>query len=157
MTWYGVVWCTSEWPITDNFSFPCTYQNNKHGQGVSKRMYFYSLFYNYTLEDSAFFKMIQEPAPIDPVLLRLKLSVDNAIMRQLTKEQGVEELDAPRIEMTQSTYPIMADRLQKDSNIVAQLGGYFFVLGPLLGFTILVNEIVREKELRLRQVSTNLV
>lgn len=45
----------------------------------------------------------------------------------------------------------MADRLNQDSNIVSQLGGYFFVLGPLLGFTIIVNEIVREKELRLRQ------
>jgi ABC-type multidrug transport system permease subunit len=31
------------------------------------------------------------------------------------------------------------------------MGGYFFVLGPLLSFTIILNEIVREKELKLRQ------
>lgn len=48
-------------------------------------MIFYSVFYNYTMEDSAFFKMIQEPAPMDPVLLRLKVSVDNAIMKYLNK------------------------------------------------------------------------
>jgi hypothetical protein len=53
--------------------------------------------------------------------------------------------------MTHSTYPIVADRLIKDTNLVSQLGSYFFVLGPLLSFTIILNEIVREKELRLRQ------
>jgi hypothetical protein len=52
--------------------------------------------------------------------------------------------------MTHSTYPIVADRVIKDVNLVAQIGGYFFVLAPLLSFTILLNEIVREKELRLR-------
>jgi len=59
--------------------------------------------------------------------------------------------DIPRIEMTHSSYPIVADRLIKDTNLVSQLGAYFFVLGPLLSFTIILNEIVREKELRLRQ------
>jgi hypothetical protein len=36
-------------------------------------------------------------------------------------------------------------------NLVSQVGNYFFVLTPLLTFTIFLNEIVREKELRLRQ------
>lgn len=52
--------------------------------------------------------------------------------------------------MSHSTYPIVADRVIKDTNIVSQLGGYFFVLGPLLSFTLILNELVREKELRLR-------
>jgi hypothetical protein len=46
-------------------------------------MMFYSVFYNYSNEDSAFFKAIWMPAPIDPVLLRLKLSVDNGILKYL--------------------------------------------------------------------------
>ena len=58
--------------------------------------------------------------------------------------------------MSTSWYPVVADRLVKESNLVSQLGGYFFVLGPLLSFTIMLNEIVREKELRLRQVSKEL-
>jgi hypothetical protein len=63
-------------------------------------MIFYSVFYNYTMEDSAFFKMIQEPAPMDPVLLRLKLSVDNAIIKYLNREARGSDLDAPRIEVS---------------------------------------------------------
>ncbi len=59
--------------------------------------------------------------------------------------------DIPEISMTRSTYPIIADRLVKDTNLVSSIGGYFFVLGPLLSFTIILNEIVREKELKLRQ------
>lgn len=23
MTWFGVVWCTTEWQISDSISFPC--------------------------------------------------------------------------------------------------------------------------------------
>lgn len=53
--------------------------------------------------------------------------------------------------MSHSTYPIIADRLIMDVNLISQLGGYFFVLGPLLSFTIFLNEVVREKELKLRQ------
>lgn len=99
MTYYGVVWCTSEWSVAENFSIPCKYQH-EFDQHVEysphkKRMMFYSLFYNYTNEDSAFFKMLQEPAPIDPVLLRLKLSVDNAIMKYLAKEKHIPESDIP--------------------------------------------------------------
>ena len=34
MTWYGVVWCTTEWPVSENISIPCKYsheyQHKKH-------------------------------------------------------------------------------------------------------------------------------
>ena len=36
-------------------------------------------------------------------------------------------------------------------NVIASTGSYFFILTPLLTFTIFLNELVREKELRLRQ------
>ena len=82
-------------------------------------MMFYSLFYNYTNEDSAFFKMVQEPAPIDPVLIRLKISVDNGIMKYLGREKDMSDFDIPQIEISTSSDPIVADRLNLDSNIVS--------------------------------------
>lgn len=63
----------------------------------------------------------------------------------------MKENDIPHIEMSHSSYPIIGDRLIKDVNLISQLGAYFFVLGPLLSFTIFLNEVVREKELKLRQ------
>jgi len=65
MTWYGVVWCTTEWPVTESISIPCKYsheyQHQKHPSAEAKnqkRMMFYSVYYNYTLADTASFKSI---------------------------------------------------------------------------------------------------
>lgn len=52
--------------------------------------------------------------------------------------------------MTHGIYPLVSARMFNGLNLVAQIGAYFFVLTPLLSFTIIVNELVREKELRLR-------
>lgn len=79
----------------------------------------YSVYYNYSMQDSAFLKSLSEPAPVDDVLLRVKLSVDNAIMRYLGELKGMDTDDIPEITMTRSTYPIIADRLVKDTNLVS--------------------------------------
>lgn len=82
------------------------------------------------------------------------MSIDNALIRYLGKEKGLydEAEKAPEIELTHGIYPLVSARMINHLNLVAQVGAYFFVLTPLLTFTILLNEIVREKELRLRQV-----
>lgn len=90
------------------------------------------------------------PAPIDENLLQLKNSIDNGILKYLGNQKGLQDSEIPRIEMSHSSYPQVVDRFVKGTNMVSQIGAYFFVLGPLLGFTILLNELVREKELRLR-------
>lgn len=53
MTWYSVVWCTSEWKVDDNFSLPC-----KFAEGSDKKMMFYTVFYNFTLADTVFMKSL---------------------------------------------------------------------------------------------------
>ena len=56
--------------------------------------------------------------------------------------------------MTHMIYPLVSARMVNGLNLVAMIGAYFFVLTPLLSFTIMLNEVVREKELKLRQVSS---
>lgn len=29
MTWFGLVWCTTEWPVTDDVALPCRYAHEK--------------------------------------------------------------------------------------------------------------------------------
>jgi hypothetical protein len=153
-TWFTVIWCTSEWTLMDNVAIPCKFNNYNqkkiHGVGPRKLM-LYSVYYNYTLAGERFLKAWMEPAPSDRNLMRVKLSVDNAIIRYLAQQRNMKESEIPHIEMSHASYPIIADRMIKDVNLIAQLGGYFFVLGPLLSFTIFLNEVVREKELKLRQ------
>jgi hypothetical protein len=43
----------------------------------------YSVYYNYTLAGERFLKAWMEPAPTERNLMRVKTSVDNAIMRYL--------------------------------------------------------------------------
>jgi hypothetical protein len=56
MTWYGVVWCTTEWVIYENFSIPCHFEYN-----TGKQMIFYSLLYNASLADNGFLKTFAFP------------------------------------------------------------------------------------------------
>eukprot|EP00347_Sterkiella_histriomuscorum_P002432 403368176 len=148
MTWYSVVWCTSEWKVNANLSIPCkfSYQSSK-----SQRMMFYTLFYNYTLADTVFMKSLNELSPVDPKLLQIKNSIDNSILKFLADEKQIPIEETPKIKMSHSSYPRGADRFVKNSNVVSQMGAYFFMFSPLLGFSIFLNEIVREKELKLRQ------
>lgn len=153
-TWYGIVWCTSEWDVYVNNSLPpvanvpCKFRPD--GENGDKRMMFYSIFYNNSLEESVFISGFHKPTPRDGYLIQLKVSVDNAILRYLSKERGISTDQTPQIDMTHSFYPIVSSRIIQNMNLVAQVGAYFFILTPLLTFTVFLNEIVREKEMRLR-------
>lgn len=91
MTWYGIVWCTTEWEINEEFSIPCQYGNDNLG----KDMYMYSIFYNYSLADNGFMKSVQFPVPTDPKMLHIKLAVDNAILKHLSEKNGIPEEETP--------------------------------------------------------------
>lgn len=71
-------------------------------------------------------------------------------MKYLGKEKGMSPADIPQIEMTHGIYPLVSSRMIKGLNLVSQVGAYFFILTPLLTFTVFLNEVVREKELKLR-------
>ena len=100
---------------------PCKYdeQSNdpKHYGNFTvdnKRMMLYSVYFNYSMEETAFFKSLLEPAPVDDILIKVKTSIDNAIMKYLGELKGLESEEIPYIELTHSSYPIVADRLMKD-------------------------------------------
>ncbi len=82
MTWYGVVWCTTEWVIYENFSIPCQYEYDN-----GKELMFYSIMYNASLADNGFLKTFAFPVPVDPKMLGLKQSIDNGIMKYLGKKK----------------------------------------------------------------------
>jgi len=147
-TWYGVVWCTTEWQVTEDYAIPCRYEHE-----TDKKMMMYSIFYNSSLEEDVFISGFHKPTPRDPVMIQLKMSIDNALIRHLGKEKGIAAEDHPSIELTHGIYPLVSSRMIMGLNLVSQVGAYFFILTPLLTFTVFLNELVREKELRLRQVT----
>ena len=69
--------------------------------------------------------------------------------KKLLQEQGI--LNAPKIKSTFSDYPGPLDRLFKNLELTSTCGSYYFVLGPLLTFLVILQELAKEKELKLRQ------
>ena len=51
MTWFAVVWCTTEWEVTENVKIPCHYSKSN-----GKNMIMYNIFFNFSLADNAFLK-----------------------------------------------------------------------------------------------------
>ena len=94
MTWYAVIWCTTEWEvIPDKLSIPCRFDNS-----TGKESMFYTIMKNGTLTDNAWIKLPVDPFPTDKNVLAIKQSIDNGIMAYYSKERKLSTI--PRIEST---------------------------------------------------------
>jgi hypothetical protein len=133
-TLLSVVWCTSEWMVYEkwNVSLPCHFSEDS-----DQEMMFYTLWYNRSLAETYLFRPTFVPAPKDKHLIFLQQSIDNAILEML-HERNNGTGKSPRIESTYSDYPEPLDRLFKGMEIMSTCGAYYFVLGPILTFMIIL-------------------
>lgn len=148
-TWFGLVFCTSEWfdDVTTNITIPCV--PDKISQGSNKiDSFFYTLVYNFTTAPSSFVQNLSVPLLVYPQLYSLKTSIDNGILDFQATKKGVEL--PSKIKPSQSTYPNPPDRLVKTISLVPTVGLFYFALTPMITFVIILTEVVREKEMRLR-------
>lgn len=67
MTRYSILWCTSEWQISDkvDYAIPCKYDD------PDKNMIFYTIWTNQTLTPDYLFKPVLLPVPNEPGLLQI--------------------------------------------------------------------------------------
>jgi hypothetical protein len=147
-TLYSVVWCTSEWVISGNLSIPCNYQFEDQSEDT---MMFYTLWYNKSLVPDCLFRPSFIPCPKDDGMLFLQNSVDNGILKYLHSKRADSETRAPSIKNSYSNFPGPVDRIYKNMDVMNIFGSYYFILGPILTFMLLLQEIAKEKENRLRQ------
>ena len=132
--------------ICSNFmEFPGSYSGYKincdetHG-------HVYSIIYNYTSVSRNLFDTSQ-PDPLEHNVLTVKLAMDNAILNYQAKKKGFQEI---LIELIIQSFPQPVNRFIKGFDPVAVNGPLYFFIPPMLIFGLLVSEIVKEKELRLR-------
>lgn len=166
-TWYGSVFCTSQWEdgVTSNITIPCKPQNNIEGRN-DINLYFYSILYNFTLMPSYFLDNFTAPVKTEPTLLIVKNSIDSGILNYLKQQKRLEDsyglefehedelidesLDLP-IRSTWGHWPLLTPRMAKDLNLISIVGSFYFALGPLVTFVVMLTEVVKEKEFKLRQ------
>lgn len=109
--------------------------------------YNYYIFLNKTDSFQAIFAAPSVPLPVDYKVAALKNLIDNAILDYETKDKPVH----PRTNYEYTQYPIVPNRFLQGFDMITQAGAFYYMITPLFAFLFIQNEIVREKEFRLRQ------
>ena len=136
----AVLFCTTFWTI-GNTKIPCKFSEYKD------KFMFYSIAINSSNEPDNMFTTPIVPGVNDPNLFKLKLALDNGIIKYLAQSKG---MIIPEIKMTTSNYPAPPNRFGNVVGLVSQGGGFYFYFPPMIYFMILLVDIVTEKEKKLR-------
>ena len=122
---------------------PCKFDSHPERKTI-----FYSILYNISLQENAFFKAFSSPYWKDNNLLALKNSIDNSILDIKAKEKGLNY--TPTIELSYQAYPYVPDRMYLGADPIVSTGSFYLVLVPLTVFMIIFEEMTREKAQNLR-------
>lgn len=117
---------------------PCKFESHPERKTI-----FYSILYNISLQENAFFKAFSSPYWKDNNLLALKNSIDNSILEIKAEEKGLNY--TPTIELSYQAYPYVPDRLYLGADPIVSTGSFYLVLVPLTVFMIIFEEMSREK------------
>jgi hypothetical protein len=122
---------------------PCKFDSHPERNTI-----FYSILYNISLQENAFFKAFSSPYWKDNNLLSLKNSIDNSILEMKAIEKGLNY--TPSIELSYQAYPYVPDRLYLGADPIVNTGAFYLILVPLTVFMIIFEEMSREKAGNLR-------
>ena len=102
-------------------------------------MIFYTLWYNKSLQDTDLFKPTYMPVPKNAELIYLQESIDNSILNYLHEKYKKDDIgNPPNIHSSYSDFPEPLDRMFKNMDLMGLCGTYYFILGPLVTFMVLL-------------------
>ena len=148
-TYFGVVFCFDYLDVRFNeikVDIPCQPQFIKEGQFYK----FYTIVYNMTNGPNDFLQMPYEPRKKNPLLMKLKLDIDNAYIKRY-HDMIQDKSEIPKINITYSNYPRTEHRYFAETSMVNNVGAPFFFLIPMTLYIITLIDIVREKQYQLRK------
>ena len=132
----GLLLCNDLIGNNDNYTIFC---DENHG-------YVYTIIYNFTIISTNIID-INIPDPINKCVLAVKLAMDNAIFNYKAKQKGFTEIF---IELILQYYPKTANKFIKGYDSIALHGPFYFFIPSIFIFGLLLSELVKEKELQLR-------
>lgn len=142
-TKYGVLFCLDSIDYY-NVSIPCSFEY------LNETMHLYTVFYNITNAPNGFLTNAAAPFPSDPQLLKLKIDVDNAYLKFYARKRQLDYV--PRINASYNIFPVTQNRFLQNADVVASSGAFYFFFPPIISFVVMLLEIMREKDLKLRRV-----
>lgn len=126
----------------------------------NKEMLMYNIFYNLTNSPNEFLTTNKEGIPFDHTLIALKSGIDSAIIRVYNKKKGILNNDLmhsegdsinPLINVSYSGYPLTENRFLEGADITSSQGVFYFFFVPITSFVIILLDIVKEKDMKLRK------
>ena len=150
-TYFGVIFCY-DYLDTEFYStklnIPCKPQFAQDGNDFK----FYTIVYNVTNGPNDFLQMPYEARQKDPLLMKLKIDLDNAFMEMYhNKTKKNEDEPPPQIKVEFSNFPRTEHRYFGETSLVNNFGGPFFFLIPLTLYVLILIDVVREKQTKLRK------
>jgi len=143
-TKYGVLFCVDKIEYY-NISIPCSFEY------LNETMHLYTVFYNISNAPNGFLSSAATPFPSDPQLLKLKIDVDNAYLKYYANKRQLSYV--PQINASYNTFPVTQNRFLQNADVVASSGAFYFFFPPMISFVVVLLEIMREKDLKLRRVN----
>jgi hypothetical protein len=142
-TRYGVLFCIDNMDFL-NLSIPCSFEY------LNYTFHLYTVLYNVTLAPNGFLTSPGLPYPKDPELTKLKQDIDNAYLKFYSLERGLDFI--PKINATLQSFPMSSNRFLEKADVVSSEGAFYFFFPPMITFVVVLLEIIREKDLKLRKV-----
>ena len=140
-----VLFCTGEFVLPDNPYYNGSFNCLRDTPGWNIPIY--SLLINSTITPLLFFSGFNAPYPVDYASISVKIAVDNGI---LAFYSNLSEEESPKMSGTMQGHPIQTNRFLDGYDIVTKAGAFYFFIPPMVTFVIVLIEVVREKEYKLR-------
>lgn len=132
----AVIFCTESWLIEFNglqLNVPCKFEK------VNQQLVYYSIYYNMTLGfQIPYFKLKQE-FPINYLVISLKKSIDEAIIRYFNQEKGFE------MKIGVQSFPAIENYFLRNIDFVSIVGSFLFFIPIAFSFLIITNQLIFEK------------
>lgn len=141
-TKYGVVFCLDSIDYL-NISIPCSFEFSNDTFNL------YTIVYNISNIPNGFLTSGALPFPKDRQLTKLKQDLDNAYLQYYADIYKLPK--APKINAVMSSFPITQNRFLQKADITASVGAFYFFFPPMISFVVILLEIIREKDLKLRK------
>ena len=140
-----ILFCTGEFELPENPLYNGTFNCLRDTGPV--RLGLYSLLINSTITPLVFFSGFTAALPVDYASLSVKLAVDSALYAYYSNS-SLESKSLLSIEV--QNYPMPPNRFLDGFDIVSKVGVFYFFIPPMVTFVVILIEIVREKEYKLR-------
>lgn len=138
----AVLICTGPFKLPDNPYYNGTFDCLNSIPEIKTTIY--SLLINSTITPMTYFSGFNSPQPVDYASLAVKRAIDSALVSYYSK--GLNNSISTYVQ----NYPAPTNRWMQGYDIVTASGAFYFFIPPMVTFVVLLIEIVREKEYRLR-------